>query len=320
MGNEFIEPERASELEVGADLSFLNNKAGLSFTVYDKKIIGNSLLVERTLAPSSGGSSRVENVGNLTNKGWELAITANPLSSKNFSWNVFGSVNRNKNLVTASSQVSPITLANNGGSPSVILAGYPVGAFFGNYFARDSKGNLSLDAGGRPIAATTTGTTLARKVIGNPNPDWIINLSNSVEYKKLSFSFLLDGALGQEVFNADRRTRQGVGIGDYAEKEAKGILPRGYIWSIYATEEWRVESGSYIKLREVSLSYQLPGFAKFIKNSSISVTGRNLISWDTYDGYDPETNAGGNSAVLRGIDFGNVPTPKTFQITFRASF
>ena len=56
---------------------------------------------------------------------------------------------------------------------------------------------------------------------------------------------------GQEVFNADRRTRQGVGIGDYAEKEAKGELPRGYIWSIYATEEWRVESGSYIKLREL---------------------------------------------------------------------
>jgi hypothetical protein len=68
------------------------------------------------------------------------------------------------------------------------------------------------------------------------------------------------------------------------------------------------------------LSYQLPAFAKFIKSSSISVIGRNLISWDSYDGYDPETNAGGNSAVLRGVDFGNVPIPKTFQLTFRASF
>ena len=320
LGNEIVAPERASEFEFGTDLSFLNNKLGLAFTVYNKKIIDNSLLVQRTLAPSSGGSTRFENVGNLTNKGWELGINANPVQTKNINWSVYGSVSHNQNLVTASTQIAPITLDNNGGSPSVILAGYPLGAFFGNYFVRDANGNLSLDAGGRPIAATTTGTTLARKVIGDPNPDWILSLSNTIDYKKLSFSFLIDGAQGQQVFNADRRTRQGVGIGDYAEKEAKGQLPRGYIWSIYATEEWRVESGSYIKLREVALSYQLPALAKFIKSATISVVGRNLISWDTYDGYDPETNAAENSAVLRGIDFGNVPIPKTMQLTFKATF
>jgi hypothetical protein len=278
------------------------------------------LLVQRTLAPSSGGSSRFENVGNLTNKGWELGISANPVQTRSLSWNLYGSLSHNENLVTASTQIAPITLDNAAGSPSVILAGYPLGAFYGNFFVRDAKGGLSLDAGGRPIAATTTGTNLDRKVIGDPNPDWIVSLSNNFDYKKLSFSFLIDGALGQDVFNADRRTRQGVGIGDYAEKEAKGELPRGYIWSIYATEEWRVESGSFVKLREVALSYQLPGFAKFVKSSSVSLVGRNLISWDSYDGYDPETNAGGNSAVLRGIDFGNVPIPRTMQLTFRATF
>ncbi len=320
LGNEIVQPERASEFEFGADLSFLKNRVGINFTVYDKKIIENSLLVERTLAPSSGGSSRFENLGNLTNKGWELGINATPIRTNNLSWTMYGSINRNKNLITASSQVSPITLANNGGAPAVILAGYPAGAFFGNYFKRDASGALTLDAGGRPIAETTTGTNLARKVIGDPNPDWIVSFSNNVSYKKLALSILLDGAYGQQVFNADRRTRQGVGIGDYAEKEAKGELPRGYIWSIYATEEWRVESGSYLKLREIALSYELPKFLKFVSSSTISVVGRNLVSWDTYDGYDPETNAGGNSAVLRGIDFGNVPIPKTFQVSFKASF
>jgi TonB-linked SusC/RagA family outer membrane protein len=322
LGNEFVKPERSSEFEIGTDLSFFNNKLGLVFTVYNKKIVDNSLLVDRVLAPSSGGSTKVENVGNLTNKGWELGVTATPVSGKNFNWSLYGSVNHNKNLVTASSQVSPIALANAGGSTSVILAGQPVGVFYGNYFERDASGKLSLDAGGRPIAAVNNSTqkVLLRKVLGSPNPDWVLNLNNSLEYKKFSFSFLLDGALGQEVFNADRRTRQGVGIGDYAEKEAKGLLPRGYIFSIYNTEEWRVESGSYIKLREVALSYELPSFAKFIKSSSLSLIGRNLISFDDYDGYDPETNAGGNSAVLRGIDFGNVPIPRTYQLTFRASF
>ncbi len=108
LGNEFVEPERSSEFEFGTDLSFLNNKLGLVFTVYNKKIVDNSLLVDRILAPSSGGSTRAENVGNLTNKGWELGVTATPVSGKNFTWSLFGSVNHNKNLVTASSQVSPI--------------------------------------------------------------------------------------------------------------------------------------------------------------------------------------------------------------------
>ena len=322
LGNEFVEPERSSEFEIGTDLSFFKNKLGIVFTVYNKKIVDNSLLVDRVLAPSSGGSTRVENVGNLTNEGWELGITANPVSGNNFNWNIVASVNKNKNLVTASSQVSPILIANAGGSVSSILAGHPLGVFYGNYFERDASGNLALDAGGRPIAAVNnpTAKVLLRKALGDPNPDWVISFNNSIEYKKISFSFLLDGALGQEVFNADRRTRQGVGIGDYAEKEAKGQIPRGYIFSIYNTEEWRVEDGSYVKLREVALSYQLPTFAKFIKSSSVSLIGRNLISWDDYDGYDPETNAGGNSAVLRGVDFGNVPIPRTYQLTFRASF
>ena len=322
LGNAFIEPERSSEFEIGTDLSFLNNKLGVVFTYYTKKIVDNTLLVDRILAPSSGGSTRVENVGNVTNEGWELGVKATPVSGKNLTWNIFASVNHNENLVTASSQVTPIFLANAGGSPSAILAGYPVGVFYGNYFERDKSGNLTLDAAGRPIAAVDNPTTkvLLRKALGDPNPDWIVSLSNSLDYKKLSFSFLFDGALGQEVFNADRRTRQGVGIGDYSEKEIKGELPRGYIFSIYNTEEWRVEDGSFIKLREIALSYQLPSFVKFIKSSSVSLVGRNLVSFDNYDGYDPETNAGGNSSVLRGIDFGNVPIPKTFQLIFRASF
>jgi TonB-linked SusC/RagA family outer membrane protein len=320
LGNPLVEPERAEEFEIGTDLSLLKNKLGLTFTVYDKKIIDRSLLVNRVLAPSSGGATAVENVGNLTNKGWELGVNATVLDKKDFNIALFGNVNRNKNLVTASSQVAPIILDNALGATNfTIQAGQPVGVFYGNYFVRDASGALALDAGGRPIAATS-GTTLLNKVLGDPNPDWIVSWGTNVNYKKWGFSALFDGALGHQVFNADRRTRQGVGVGDLSEKEIKGEVPRGYIFSIYVTEEWRVESGNYIKLRELALNYQLPAFAKFVKSSSLSLIGRNLLSFDTYDGYDPETNAGGNSAVLRGIDFGNVPIPRTVQLTFRANF
>lgn len=318
LGNSLIEPERSSEIEVGADMSFLDNRLSASFTWYNKKIVDGSLLVFRTLAPSSGGSSRVENVGNLTNKGWEFLLNATPVKTKDFSWNSISTISRNTNKVTSTSQAL-IQLDNPTGAPAFIIPGESVGVFFGGYFERDGNGNLALDAGGRPKQAVT-GTTPLRRVIGNPNPDWIISFNNTLTYKRLSFNFLFDGALGQEVFNADKRTRQGVGIGDYAEREAKGELPRGYIFSIYGAEEWRIDDGSFVKLREVSFSYELPGFAKFIKSSSLTLTGRNLLSFDKYNGYDPETNSAGNSAVLRGIDFGNVPVPRSFQLTFRASF
>jgi len=124
---------------------------------------------------------------------------------------------------------------------------------------------------------------------------------------------------GVDVFNADFRTRQGVGNGKVAEQEHNGQLPRGYIAGIYAIEQWRIDDGDYVKLREVSLSYDL-GKIKGISNLSVNFSGRNLISWDNYKGYDPEVNAGGQSTILRGIDFGAVPIPRTFSIGIKAQF
>jgi hypothetical protein len=126
---------------------------------------------------------------------------------------------------------------------------------------------------------------------------------------------------GVSVFNADKRTRQGVGLGgDFAEQELRGNLPRGYVFAIYNTQEFRVDNGSFVKLRETALTYTLPTVSKYISGLSVSVVGRNLISWDNYNGFDPETSAGGSSDLLRAIDFGNVPIPRTYQLKVAATF
>ncbi|MDP9229216.1 MAG: SusC/RagA family TonB-linked outer membrane protein, partial [Bacteroidota bacterium] len=315
LNNPNIEPERAQETEAGIDLGFLHNRLGIGFTWYDKKVIDSSLLILRTVAPSSGGSTIATNDGTIANTGWEVTLNAMPLQTRNFSWNLSGSVSHNKNKVISASQAL-IPLDNPTGAPAFIIPGQPVGVFYGTYFERDAKGGIAYDANGRFIQAFSP-TTLLRKVIGDPNPEWIFGVNNSLSYKNFSFSALLDGALNFDVFNADKRTRQGVGIGDVAEKEVKGEVPRGYIWSLYGIEEWRIDDGSFVKLRELSLSYQLPQFTKWIRSSSITLVGRNLFSWDNYNGYDPETNSGGNSTSLRGIDFGNVPIPRTYQFVLR---
>jgi hypothetical protein len=170
------------------------------------------------------------------------------------------------------------------------------------------------DASGQP-----TGTNI-RSIIGNPNPDFTGSFVNNLRYKNFNFNFLIDFVQGVSVFNADKRTRQGVGIGDYVEKEMKGELPRGYIYALYNTEQWRVDDGSFVKLREIGLSYDFKSPLKGISNVNLGVSGRNLISWDNYNGFDPETNSGGNSDIVRGVDFGNVPIPRSYKVQLTVKF
>jgi hypothetical protein len=84
-------------------------------------------------------------------------------------------------------------------------------------------------------------------------------------------------------------------------------------------QQWRIDDGSFVKLREVSVGYNFGKFQWF-KDLSLSLSGRNLISWDNYKGYDPEVNAAGQSTLLRGIDFGAVPIPRTFRLGLAAKF
>jgi hypothetical protein len=156
-------------------------------------------------------------------------------------------------------------------------------------------------------------------VIGDPNPKYTSTLVNEFSYKKFSLRIQLDDVHGGNVFNADYRTRQGVDNGLVAQQEDLGQLPRGYVSGVYAIQEFRIDDGSFVKLREASIAYNA-GKVKFFKNIRILLSGRNLYSWDKYKGYDPEVNAAGQSTLLRGIDFGTVPIPRTFSLGIQAKF
>ena len=333
LANESVKPERQKELEIGTDMSFLKDRVGLQFNWYHKRV--ENLLINRQIAPTNGFSSLLDNFGSLENKGFEVVLNLTPINKKDFQWNITAIYNHNRNKVL---NVGPaLTLfSTNAGAPVALLQGYPVGIFYGTFFAVDGSGNMIKTAGGlgniekgiqnsptsftvqRDASGLPTGTTL-RKVIGDPNPDYTASLVNELNYEKFSLRIQLDATQGVDVFNADFRTRQGVGNGTEAEKEHLGIYPRGYINSIYQIEQWRVDDGSFVKLREVSLSYSFGSF-KFFKDLSVSVSGRNLISWDNYKGYDPELNSAGQSTLLRGIDFGSVPIPRTFKLGIVAKF
>ncbi|MBF9142328.1 SusC/RagA family TonB-linked outer membrane protein [Hymenobacter properus] len=345
LANNAVRPERMGELEGGADLAFLRDRLTLGITAYYQKI--TDLVVQRNLAPSTGGSSIVTNVGTMENRGLELQLGAVPVKTSAITWDISLIFARNRNKVLelpgSNGLNQAISIDNAAGAPVYLLAGQPAGVFYGSGYARNADGSLLLTPQGFPqderangqavgsVAYTPareangqpsygTGSAIANVIIGNPNPKWSGSASTTLAYKKLALHLLFDAVQGNSVFNADKRTRQGVGLGDLAEQELRGTLPRGYIFAIYNTQEFRVDDGSYVKLREASLSYTLPTFSKFISSMNLSLVGRNLYSWDSYNGFDPETSAGGASDLLRAIDFGNVPIPRTYQLKLSATF
>lgn len=333
LANTNVGPERQKELEFGTDLSFFASRLGLQFNYYIKKV--NDLLITRIIAPTRGYSSLLDNFGSLQNKGFEIVLNGAPVKNKDWNWNITAIYNHNRNKALNIGQA--VQLSTNAGATIYLIQNYPIGVFYGAFFATDANGNQIKNTAGLPQAekgvqnsvtsytpqrdanGLPAGPSILRKVIGDPNPKYTGSLVNEVSYKRIGLRVQFDAVQGLNVFNADFRTRQGVGNGKVAEQEDLGQVPRGYINSVYQIDQWRIDDGSFVKLREISLSYNF-GKLKFFNDLTVSASGRNLISWDNYRGYDPEVNAGGQSNLLRGIDFGAVPIPRTFSFNVAAKF
>lgn len=330
-GNLDLKPEKSSTYEVGADLGLFNDRLNLSFSYYKAEI--KDLLLPVQSAASTGSTNTIQNVGKMDNKGLEIGIKYNAIRKENINLDFNVNYSQNRNVVTELPQPRFQLDSNPAGAPVFAEVGKPIGIYYGTYFARNSDGSFLLTPSGYPqgekgnpatgepqrdASGQPTGTFL-NKEIGNPNPDYIISFGANLNVKKFNLSVLFDGVQGVDVFDADYRTRQGVGNGELAAKELTGELPRGYIWSIYQIQGFRVVDGSYIKLREVSLSYSFGKLNNFFNDLTINASGRNLYSWDKFTSYDPETNSGGQSSVAK-YNFGSIPIPKTYSLALKFQF
>jgi hypothetical protein len=326
-------------------MAFLKNRVGFDFTYYQARSIDQIMPV--IVSTATGYNSKFLNAGTVENKGIEVSAFGTPINGKNFSWNINVNFARNRNKVVKLFEgATNLVLADFQGGVSLnATVGQPYGTIRGsNYvYTKNSKGEPERTVGsnGRYLLSSTS-----NEVIGNANPDWTGGITNTLKYKSLAFSFLVDTRQGGDIFSLD--LFYGMGTGLYPETVLKndkgnpsrntiangggiilpGVRPDGTTNTIRranseGTLGYRqpaagfVYDASYIKLREVSLSYTLPAAfvskLRYFKGIDLSLVGRNLWIIDKNLPYaDPEESI--SSGNLQGYQSGAYPTTRTITL------
>ncbi|HEX6251356.1 MAG TPA: TonB-dependent receptor [Gemmatimonadaceae bacterium] len=326
-GNDQLKPERASELELGTDIEFFGGRAGIELTYFDKKV--TDLILPKSVAPSSGFTEQLANVGELENKGIELLLRTFNLRGPGLTWSSTVTYATNDPVVTAVSDGGAFFIPESFGIIRVD-AGQPPGHFFGTTYVRDAQGNIVTSAGAPIMDASGRITGIPaigpREIIGNPNPDSYWSFINDFGVGgSLSFRVQFDGVRGGDIFNFDRRLLETpvFGSGKAYEAELIGDVPVGYFQARRSIFEEYIEDGTWTKLRELSATYSLPAnlTQRFrLHGAQLTLAGRNLKTWTDYTGWDPETNSGAQRTLVRGFSFATTPIPRSVSLSFSTNF
>lgn len=334
--NPDLRPERQREWEGGLDAGFLNDRVALEVTYYDQRT--SDLVLNVPLAPTSGFASQFRNVGEVTNRGVELTLNTLNYQRRDVSWNTRTIFSRNRNRVVALNEASDTLRFPGGGYPNAVIVGQPIGIFYGPIYPRNAAGDrIHTGNGGttprrwrictRPAGCVTLAdSTVVEGIIGDPNPDFTASMLNAVTVRGVEVSFLLDGRFGNDVMNYTRRSSDFFGSSPNAAVEARGDTIRGTF--VRNTErnalmEEYVEDGSFVKLREVALAYRFTQpwvRAVGAGDVGLRVAARNLHTWTSYSGMDPEINMFAANTVARGVDFATTPIPRTFVLSLDFNF
>jgi TonB-linked SusC/RagA family outer membrane protein len=337
IGNENLKPETTRSSEFGFDLRFFNNKIGLDFAVYQAKSIGQ--IVPVPVAYSTGYEFMVLNAGVITNKGIEAQLFITPIARKGFNWDMMFNFTKNRNMVESLPDGVPLLDFQTTGvssTRSVAIAGQPYGVLYGSRYLRNEDGDIMVGDNGYPLVDVTAG------VIGDPNPDFMLGFRNTFNYKGIQLSLLFDIRQGGVVYNGTKNVMTSLGTSKNTENRdedfifpGKNIntgLPNDVVvkrdaryysaqGGLAGLSEAAIEDGSFVRLRELSLSYNLPvkwlGKTPF-RSVNLGINSRNLLLWTKYSGIDPETNLSGVSNSL-GRDYFNMPNTKSVEFSLQLS-
>jgi TonB-linked SusC/RagA family outer membrane protein len=365
-GNPSLIPSRTRDIEFGLDLRFMN-RIGLDMTYYTRS--SKDQIIAINIPNTTGFQRAVVNNGLLETVGGEVVLTVNAIKKQNFTWDIGINFSKWKTTVESLPEGVPnqyldgftgtgiynIAPVERGDGSTIV---YEYGQILGGAFQRVNTAGGTFDAtqpynpdGALVIDDDPTsggyGFPLAdpiARVIGNPNPDFLMGITNTFGWKGLSLSFLFDIREGGDIWNGTKGALTFFGRTELTENRGtisvfEGIRAsdggandiavelnqqwyKGNGGGFGSVDEHFVEDGSFRRLRYLTLSYD---FARLIKSSNlsnltVSFTGRNLFLSTPYTGFDPELSLVGSSSNGQGLDYFQQPNVKSFSFGISVGF
>jgi TonB-linked SusC/RagA family outer membrane protein len=354
--NANLKPEQTTSWEAGLQMKFLKNRLGFDFSWY--KTNTKNQIVPVATTGAAGFTNKFVNAGEIENKGIEVSLNATPLKTEDFSWNMNINFSRNRNKVLSLFEgVDNLVLGSfQGGVTLNAAVGEPYGIIRGRDFVylngqRVVEDDPTFSSTRRGVYQKSAGSA---EKIGDVNPDYNAGINNSFKYKNLTLSFLIDIQKGGSLFSLDHWYGEGTGL--YASSAGlndlgnpirnsiangggvllPGVNPDGSVndvrgrMDLYANpfgwarapQALHVYDASYVKLREVAITYDLPSKIlekSFFNSVQFSLTGSNLwIIHKNLPYADPET--GLSSGNLQGYQSGVMPTTKDIGFNVKLQF
>ena len=348
--NANLKPETTTSSEIGAEAGFFDNRIRLDLSLYQSSSYNQILNVD--VSNTTGYTQKLVNAGRLNNKGIEVQLGFVPVKTAHFKWDINANyaVNRSK-LESLDNQglLKNYVLGSDGSIQTVATVGQAYGSLFGTAFLRDAKGQIVVNDDGTPA------TNPNDKVLGKYTPDWLGGITNTFTYDHFSLSVLVDGSFGGRQYSSTNATGAYTGVlastlpgRDAAHgglsytsggktyddgmifkgvtldgKANTAIIPASqYYKTLNNFDEAWIYSSSFIKLREVKLSYDLPG--KWMESihfvgATVSLVGRNLwIIHRNVPNVDPETAF--NTGNGQGLEDLSLPGTRSYGINVNFKF
>ena len=332
--NPAIQWETGTRGNLGLDIALWNDRISASFDAYSYRT--DHMLVQQWINPASGFSQMLANNGGMRNRGIEASVQALVINRPNVKWQLGLTYAANRNRIEALG--AERVIADHAGASIISVVGQPVAMYYGHrtqgVFAttseavasglrtRNPDGSLSNVQGGDVRFTDINGDRVIdaqdRQIIGSALPKYHGGITNRIRISKFTIDALLTYVVGGDVVNMLRyQLETASGYGNQLASVANRWRAEGQVTDIPRaafgdpagnarfSDRW-IEDGSYLRLRALTLSYDLQFGDRFLKNATLYLTGNNLLTFTRYMGYDPEFSAG-NAPAVHGIDNGLDP-------------
>jgi len=347
LANPNLRPELYSEIEFGIESRLFDNRLSLDMSYFDR--VSEDLIVTQPLDPASGGTQRQTNIGEVTSWGLEADLGYDIFRSDDrtgFNWRLNSNFTLIRNEVTdlGDNSGGAIIYAGFSDLGNAAIEGFPLGTMVGTRIGRDEDGNFLVDGNGDYVIENLDETGNI-PVIGDPNPDFVLNVGSSLSFKNFNLNFLINYRQGGDIYSSTVASLLGRGlIEETLDRESTYILPgisqatgepnttqinnSTYYFNnvLFGPSELQVYDGTTLRLQEVSLGYSLP--KKLLEKTpfgsvSLSVQGFNLWfrSFNIPESANFDTNVAGlgvgNGA---GFEFLTGPSSRRYGFSVKATF